>query len=48
MDGGLLEGGEAAADPPLPAVFCVLPFWWCIEVEGILACPGGGAEDLVW
>ena len=47
MVDGLLEGGEAAADPPLPAVFCVFPFRWCIEVEGIFACPGGGADDLV-
>ena len=48
MDGGLLEGGEAAAEPPLLAVFCVVFLWWCLEVEGICDCPGGGAEDLVW
>ena len=48
MDGGLLEGGEAAADPPLLAVFCVVFFRWCLKVEGFCVCPGGGAEDLVW
>ena len=47
MDGCLLEGGEAAADPPLLAVFCVVFLWWCLEVEGICVGPGGGAEDLV-
>ena len=47
MVDGLLEGGEAAADPPLPAVLCVF-FWWCLEVEGICACPGGSAEDMMW
>ncbi len=44
---GLLEGGEAAAHPPLPAVFYVFPVRWCFKVEGIFAYPGGGADDLV-
>ena len=47
MVGGSLEGGEAATDSPLLAVFCVVFHGRCFEVEGVSAGVGGSADHLV-
>ena len=38
---GLLEGGEGATLPPLPAGFCGVVGWWCREMVRVHGSLGG-------